>query len=148
LSDETGGTDEPQLPPMTPPAPNVLPPQPPSVIYVQQVPMQTNGLAVASLVLGIIGLVLFWTVWGGILLGILAVIFGAVGLSKAGRGGPNKGMATAGLVLGVLAIIGSVLFIAFVVSVANNVSDQFQQVGSAVNGAGGVVLNVPVPPLV
>ena len=71
---------------------------------------QGNGPAVAALVLGILGLLLafipFLGVILGILLGLLAVIFGAVGVSRSKdqfRGG--KGMAIAGIVLGVLAVI-------------------------------------------
>ena len=38
-----------------------------------------NGMAVAALVLGILAVVLFWTVVGGALLGLLAVVFGVIG---------------------------------------------------------------------
>jgi len=72
--------------------------QPQQVIY-QQAP--GNGLAVTGLVLGIIGLVFFWTVWMGILLGILAIIFGAIGASKPVK----RGMGIAGIVLGILAFV-------------------------------------------
>jgi hypothetical protein len=74
---------------------------------VQQAPSQGNGLAVAALVLGILAVVLFWTVRPGLILGILATIFGGVGLAKANKGAPYKGLAIAGLVLGVLTIVGS-----------------------------------------
>jgi hypothetical protein len=112
-------------PPSAEPPPAAQPPPradvpPPEVVYVQQTPVPTNGLATAALVLGIIGAVLFWTVWAGILLGILATIFGAVGLSRTNRGAPNKGMAVAGLVLGVLAIIASVVFTVAIVNVVDS----------------------------
>jgi hypothetical protein len=61
-------------------------------------PRKTNGFAIASLIFGILGCVPFVT-------GLLAVILGIVGI-KAGndpqRGG--KGMAVAGLLLGILSI--------------------------------------------
>jgi hypothetical protein len=86
-------------------------PQPPPVYSVPQ----TNGLAIAGLVCGVIGLVLFWTVWVGIILGILGVIFGAVGMSSArARGGVGRGLGLAGLICGAAAILLSVLFIAAV----------------------------------
>ena len=72
----------------------------------------SNGLAIASLVCGIVGLVIF-----AFILGPLAVIFGGVGLSKANRGAGHKGMAIAGLVLGVLDII---LFVVVLVAVSHN----------------------------
>jgi|HigsolmetaAR203D_1030402.scaffolds.fasta_scaffold00024_46 hypothetical protein len=73
--------------------------QPQQQIIIQQAP--GNGLAVTSLVLGIIGLVLFWTSWVGIILGLLAIIFGAIGAAKRVK----RGMAIAGIVLGIIAFI-------------------------------------------
>ncbi|MDF3301235.1 DUF4190 domain-containing protein [Streptomyces tropicalis] len=66
---------------------------------------RTNGLAVASLVLGIIGVFLF-----NIILGPLAIVFGAVGLRKAPAKG-GAGMAKAGIVLGIvdLVVFGALL---------------------------------------
>jgi hypothetical protein len=80
----------------------------------------SNGFATAALVLGIIALVAFWTVWFGVLLGGLAIVFGALGMSKANAGAPNKGLAIAGLVLGIIALASSVLFFVAVVRVASD----------------------------
>lgn len=64
-----------------------------------------NGLGTAALVLGIIGVVLSWTVYLGVILGALAIIFGGIGLGRAKRGeATNRGSAMAGLVLGIVAI--------------------------------------------
>ncbi|WP_190128203.1 DUF4190 domain-containing protein [Streptomyces mashuensis] len=79
----------------------------------------SNGLGTAGLVCGIIGVVLdftliFWFV--GVILGILAIIFGALGRGKANRGeATNKGAATGGLICGIVAtvLIPLVLFIFF-----------------------------------
>ena len=63
-------------------------------------PQQSNGPAIASLILGILGCVPLIT-------GLLAVLFGIVGLRKTrdpAVGG--KGLAIAGLVLGLLSIFG------------------------------------------
>jgi hypothetical protein len=58
-----------------------------------------NGMAVASLVLGIVQCIPF-------LMGLLAVIFGILGIRKANRdpAAGGKGLAIAGLILGVLGI--------------------------------------------
>lgn len=72
---------------------------------------EPGGMAIASLVLGIIGAVLSCTGWG-IVLGILAIIFGAIHLKKRSS---RRGMATAGLVLGIIAIV---LFVAVVIAIA------------------------------
>jgi uncharacterized membrane protein AbrB (regulator of aidB expression) len=85
------------------------------VVYVAQQPV-TNGLATAALVCGIVALVLFWTVWLGLILGVLAVVFGAVGRSRAAQGAPNKAQATAGLWLGIAALLVSILFVGLVTS--------------------------------
>lgn len=73
-----------------------------------------NGMGTASLVLGIIGVVLFFAIWPPVILGVLAVIFGAVGLGRAKRGvATNRGVALAGLILGIVAIVAPLLIIVF-----------------------------------
>ena len=66
-----------------------------------------NGLAIAGLVCGIVGLLLF-----NIVLGPLAIIFGAIGWSRANRGAKYKGMSIAAVVLGIIDIIIFVALIA------------------------------------
>jgi Domain of unknown function (DUF4190) len=71
-----------------------------------------NGLGIAALVLAIIGLVFCWTVFGGVILGVSAVIIGFVGRGRVTRReATNGGVAIAGIVLGFLAIIVSLVFI-------------------------------------
>jgi hypothetical protein len=68
---------------------------------------KTNGLSIASLVLGIIGLILFCLP----LPSLLAVIFGFVGRSQISRDqSRGRGMAIAGLVLGAIGIIAAIIF--------------------------------------
>lgn len=69
----------------------------------------SNGFCVASLVLGIIGIPASCTV----IPAILAIIFGAVGinqLSKRGVEGGGKGMAIAGIVLGIIGCIFAMMY--------------------------------------
>ncbi len=61
----------------------------------------SNGFCVASLVLGIIGIPAFCTV----ITPLLALIFGVIGLiqvSQSGAGGGGRGMAIAGIILGII----------------------------------------------
>lgn len=104
----------------SPPPPNDYGQHPPGAAA-----QQSNGMAIAALVLGIVGALLFLTVIGGIVLGLLAVILGVIGARKA-RGGraPHRGMAIIGAVLGGLGIVGSVVVIALGVSFLN--SDEFK----------------------
>ena len=77
---------------------------------------QTSGLAIASMVCGILSLVFFWVPVFGFLLGIIAIIFGAVSIRQIGRE-PNlggRGMAIAGLVCGIVGVAGWLIFIAWI----------------------------------
>ena len=85
------------------PAPAVNSGWQPSSVLVQN--PETSGLAVASLVLGVL--------WLGGAGSLLALIFGAVAMHqiKRSRGTlSGKGMAVAGLVLGIIGTIPAVLF--------------------------------------
>ena len=71
-----------------------------------------NGLGIAALIVAIIGLVFCWTVFGGIMLGLVAVIIGFVARGRVKRGeATNGGVAVAGIVLGILAIVLGLVFI-------------------------------------
>jgi hypothetical protein len=73
----------------------------------------TNGLAIASMVLGIV-----WIYWIG---SILALIFGYVARSQLKRNPQNGGgMAIAGIVLGWVGIAGLIAVIVLVVAVHNS----------------------------
>lgn len=62
---------------------------------------KTNGMAVAALVLGIIGIPMMLMV----LPGLLALIFGIVGVQQtSSKGQAGKGMAITGIVLGAIAV--------------------------------------------
>lgn len=62
-------------------------------------------MAVASLVLGLVALFGGLVGWPGVICGILAIVFGAVGRS----GKTHRTMATWGIVLGVLALFGGLI---------------------------------------
>lgn len=82
-----------------------------------------GGMATAALVLGILALVTSITVIGGVLFGLLAIVFGIVAGRRAKRGlAPGRGRAVAGIVLGLLGLIISVALIAFGVSILNSPS--------------------------
>jgi hypothetical protein len=106
------------------PVPPTPPQPPPPVGPAYQVP-PANGLAIAALVLGILSVVLLWMVWGGIVLGVLGIVFGAIGLSRAKAGAPNKGPATAGLILGIVGLVGSVLFVVLILTTIRHTDDRF-----------------------
>ncbi|MEU9181004.1 DUF4190 domain-containing protein [Streptomyces sp. NPDC048550] len=77
-------------------------------------PQKSNGFGVTALVLGIVGVV---TCYLGVLFGVPAVIFGALGRGKARRGEADNGsMALAGIILGSVSILISILMIALVIA--------------------------------
>ena len=112
----------PSAPPGPPPPPQYggypggypPPPQQPYPGYAPPPPTAPkNGLGIASLVIAIIALL---SVFGGIVLGVVAVILGFLGWGRAKRGeATNGGMAVAGIVLGFLSIIEAVVLIALAV---------------------------------
>jgi hypothetical protein len=82
-------------------------------------PSPKNGLGIASLVVAIIGLL---TLFGGIVLGIVAIVLGFLGRARVKRGeADNGGVAVAGIVLGFLGIIVSIAAIIVVVRFVSDV---------------------------
>ena len=76
-----------------------------------------KGKAIGSLVCGIISLLIFWAGWGaliGIILAIVAIVLGVSARKQMPQG--TAGMATGGLVCGVIGLILGV--IGFIVCVA------------------------------
>lgn len=64
-----------------------------------------QGMAISSLVLGIIGLLLACVAFGAVF-GIVAVILGVVALGRVKRGvGGGRGLAIAGIVTGAIALL-------------------------------------------
>src|SRR5206468_12954681 len=58
-----------------------------------------NGFGIAALVLGLLGLVLWWTMVGGVIFGILAVVFGLLRRAGAKWGeAATGGVGAAGVV--------------------------------------------------
>ncbi len=70
-------------------------------------------MGIASLVLGIVALVVAWIPCIGVytvILSIVGLILGAVGISKAKKTGQGKGVAIAGLVLNIIATAISIIW--------------------------------------
>jgi hypothetical protein len=83
-----------------------------------------NGLAIASMVLGIL-----WIWWIG---SILAIVFGFVALNQIKNSDgaqTGRGMAIAGLVLGFIGL-GTILFFFVIAAVGSSVSTEFDTIGS------------------
>jgi hypothetical protein len=68
--------------------------------------MPSNGMGTAGLVLGILAAIVFCLWPLAVVLGVLGVVFGAIGSRKASRGeATNGGQALAGIICGVAGIV-------------------------------------------
>jgi len=72
-----------------------------------------KGFCIASLVLGIVAIVFFCIWYLSIPCGILAIIFGILGIKST-----NKGMAIAGLITGAIGLVVSIMIVIIVFLVA------------------------------
>lgn len=116
----------------TPPAPVGMPPTPwgTAPTYLphgqQYAPRRTSGMAIAGFVLSLVALVpCFWFVFQ--LPGVLGTVFSAVAL-KATSGGRMKGrgLAIAGLVVGLITVAIAALFTTYVYTSDDCVTDGFE----------------------
>jgi hypothetical protein len=64
-----------------------------------------NGMATAGMICGIISIVLCWVPFAGLVLGILGIVFGSIGMSRANRIGVGRGAGITGLVTGILGFV-------------------------------------------
>ena len=147
-------SDQPQYPtqPGQPPGqypgqpPGQYPGQPPGQ-YPGQPPGQypaarrRNGMGTAALVLGVVAVVLVLLLLFspiGAFLGLLAVLFGILGIMRANRGeADNRGQAVAGLVTGAIALLVGLFFtISIGVWFSTHVND-FNRFGQCIDDAVG-----------
>ena len=91
---------------------------PQQVVVVQNNAKQPgHGLGVASLVLGIISLVLFLTNWIAALFGLIGTVLGGVAKSK----GNTEGVTKAGLVCSIIGLVlGLIIFISALACIGAN----------------------------
>jgi Domain of unknown function (DUF4190) len=84
----------------------------PPMAYAPNPQQPGAGMAVASMVLGIIALVLFCVWYVSIPCAIVAIVLGVMARGKAQRGeASGRGMATAGLTCGIVALVLDILLL-------------------------------------
>jgi hypothetical protein len=97
---------EPPPPQYQPPVPPPYGPYPPPYGYPYVPPRPTNGLAIAAMICGIVGVCSP--------IGILALIFGNIAKRQIRESGEQgDGMATAGVVLGWIGVAATIVWIAY-----------------------------------
>jgi len=89
----------------------------PGAVIVQQSP--SNGIGTAGFVTGLLGLIFSWVPVVGLILGLLGIILGGIGISSGQKKGAGTGLAIAGLVLGLISLVPSIIFLAAVSSLSS-----------------------------
>lgn len=114
MSTETTENKETVAAPIAPPQTQII-----NVAVQHPVAEPSNGMAIASMVVGIVGLLTSWFTIGFIA-GVVALILGILSVKKP----KGKGMAIAGIVTGGLAMLtGIIVFmIGFMIGFANGIS--------------------------
>jgi len=107
--------------------------QPQSAPTTSNAQPQSNGLAIAAMVVGIIAIFLGWVPFAGFTLGVTAIILAIIGLKKA----TGKGMSITGLITGSLAVLWNLIVIALFVTglaiLGGAVSTVGQTIGQSVS---------------
>jgi hypothetical protein len=89
-----------------------------------------NGTAIAALVIGLLAATFGFLVIAApaaILFGLIALVLGAMGMSKAGRlGGLHKGLALTGLLSGLLGLLLGIAVLIGGVTLFNQAQDELQ----------------------
>ena len=80
--------------------------QPARAVVSDTMPMKQNNMAISGLVFGIFAILGFWAPAAGLTAGIIGIICSAIGLAKKDS---RKGMAIAGLILALIAIVLSII---------------------------------------
>lgn len=117
-----GGTTPPPPPP--PPGGGTPPPPPGGPVPGAPSPFPKNWMGITALIAGIVGFLLICCGGLGFLPGVGGVVLGILGRKAAQEGEANNGgMATAGLILGGVAVLLNVVW--FILSVVLSVADGF-----------------------
>jgi len=92
-----------------------------------------KGMGITALVLGILGVICSFIPCFGffaIMFGALAIIFGAIGLSQAKKGGGSLGTPRAGLILGILSTVFTIIWW---ITVASAIAASATELNEAMN---------------
>ena len=101
----------------------------------------SKGISIAALVCGIVGIVGGWIPglsWVTLIIAIVGIVLGAIGMKKAKENNEPKGLATAGLVLGIIgtaiAVLAVICVVCFFTAISNTdpsqINDILNQLGN------------------
>ena len=113
--------------------------QPAGYPYAAPIVKKAPGMALAAMILGIAAVLTGFFVFGA-LLGIAAIILGALSLKKVKEAGAGKGFAITGIVTGAVAVLFSLCMLFVYISVAQT-AEKCLEVGTD-DGHGNVVCQI------
>lgn len=96
-------------------------------------PNAGKGMGIAGMVLGIVAIIVSFIPcfgWGAIIIAVIGLILSAVSLSQANKAGAPKGMAIAGLICSVIAIIVGSVWIFIITKAASEINTELQKSGA------------------
>ena len=97
-----------------------------NVGYPPQPAASGGGLATAALVLGIVGVCLFWIPFLGPLIALVGLVLGVVGMGNAKKANEDSlaTRARIGLILGIVGLVGGTAFTIWIMNEADDVIDR------------------------
>lgn len=113
--------------------------QPAGYPYAAPIVKKAPGMALAAMILGIVGVVTGFVVFGA-LLGIAAIILGALSLKKVKEVGVGKAFALTGIITGAVSVLISICMLFVIISFAQT-TEKCLEVGTD-DGHGNVVCQV------
>jgi len=87
-----------------------------------------HGLGIASLITSLLGI------------GLVGIILGSIGLSKSKKVGQKNGLALAGIIIGAIDTVATIIIIAIVASVAAQLVQQCNDLGNGTHVVNGVTI--------
>lgn len=115
----------PPAPPPVPPPPSVPSPSPGG-----SSPQRPGnpGMAIAGLVVGIVGLLLSWTGPIGFVICAVGAVLSFVGMRKATETGAPRGMAIGGLVCSLVGLVIALILTIVVLTAADEINEGFDDI--------------------
>lgn len=96
-------------------------------------PNAGKGLGIAGMILGIVAIIVSFVPcfgWWAVVLAVVGVVLSAISLSQASKAGASKGMAIAGLICSILAIIIGSIWIFVIAKATSEISTALEQSGA------------------
>ncbi|MBA3665559.1 MAG: SdpI family protein [Bacteroidetes bacterium] len=93
-------------------------------------PNAGKGMGIAGMILGIVAIIVSFVPcfgWWAVVLAVVGLILSAVSMSQAQKAGASKGMAIAGLICSIIAIIIGSIWIFVIAKGAGMAADQFKE---------------------